>query len=180
MASPCCCHGMVTIRRTLPSHWVLSAILVFITASEYFARRFAETPYEEKFQNYFSTYFTITNLLTFVLILYMQNKVGEACAIVEKRPPSNPLPGNLQVSISCGFLYIHSHQYRCVWHISCNGGNPNRRVRVLLVYHGIDCSDGCDYEFLSKFCLQWGEPIAAHVHASCAKVRWIEGGGAAL
>ncbi|GAN00695.1 equilibrative nucleoside transporter 1 isoform X1 [Mucor ambiguus] len=47
---------------------------VFITASEYFARRFAETPYEEKFQNYFSTYFTITNLLTFVLILYMQNK----------------------------------------------------------------------------------------------------------
>ncbi|CAO0796376.1 unnamed protein product [Mucor circinelloides] len=47
---------------------------VFITASEYFARRFAATPYEEKFQNYFSTYFTITNLLTFVLILYMQNK----------------------------------------------------------------------------------------------------------
>ncbi|KAG2190008.1 hypothetical protein INT46_005690 [Mucor plumbeus] len=47
---------------------------VFITASEYFARRFAETPYEERFQNYFSTYFTITNLMTFVLILYMQNK----------------------------------------------------------------------------------------------------------
>ncbi|KAL9554267.1 hypothetical protein MBANPS3_002907 [Mucor bainieri] len=61
---------------------------VFITASEYFARRFAETPYEEKFQNYFSTYFTITNLLTFVLILYMQNKVSEETVgvSVEKQP----------------------------------------------------------------------------------------------
>lgn len=48
---------------------------MFITASEYFAHRFAKTPYEETFQNYFSTYFTITNLFTFALILYMQNKV---------------------------------------------------------------------------------------------------------
>ncbi|KAI9480974.1 MAG: nucleoside transporter-domain-containing protein [Benjaminiella poitrasii] len=47
---------------------------VFITASEYFAKRFSGTPYEETFQNYFSTYFTITNLLTFVLVIYMQNK----------------------------------------------------------------------------------------------------------
>ncbi|KAG2236949.1 nucleoside transporter-domain-containing protein [Thamnidium elegans] len=47
---------------------------VFITASEYFAKRFASTPYEETFQNYFSTYFTITNLFTFALILFLQNK----------------------------------------------------------------------------------------------------------
>lgn len=47
---------------------------VFITASEYFARRFAGTPYEETFQNYFSTYSTITNLLTFAFILWIQNK----------------------------------------------------------------------------------------------------------
>ncbi|KAI8385692.1 nucleoside transporter-domain-containing protein [Blakeslea trispora] len=47
---------------------------VFITASEYFAKRFAGTPYEETFQSYFSTYFTITNLVTFMLILWTQNK----------------------------------------------------------------------------------------------------------
>lgn len=86
MVSPCCYHGMVSILHALLSDWILNAILVFITASEYFARRFAETPYEEKFQNYFSTYFTITNLLTFVLILYMQNKVSKACVFLEKAP----------------------------------------------------------------------------------------------
>lgn len=47
---------------------------VFITASEYFARRFAGTPYEETFQNYFSTYSTITNLVTFAFILWIQNR----------------------------------------------------------------------------------------------------------
>ncbi|KAI7906488.1 nucleoside transporter-domain-containing protein [Cokeromyces recurvatus] len=47
---------------------------VFITASEYFAKRFSGTPYEETFQNYFSTNFTNTNLLTFVFVIYMQNK----------------------------------------------------------------------------------------------------------
>jgi equilibrative nucleoside transporter 1/2/3 len=50
-------------------------IIVFITASEYFAIRFAETPYNETFQNYFSTYFTIANLTTYALVLSIQNKV---------------------------------------------------------------------------------------------------------
>lgn len=50
---------------------------VFITASEYFAKRFAGSPYEETFQNYFSTYSTTTNLFTFVFILWIQNRVNE-------------------------------------------------------------------------------------------------------
>ncbi|KAI9278069.1 nucleoside transporter-domain-containing protein [Sporodiniella umbellata] len=47
---------------------------VFITASEFFAKRFAETEYKESFQNYFSTYSTISNFLTFVIVLWAQNK----------------------------------------------------------------------------------------------------------
>ncbi|KAG0801993.1 hypothetical protein G6F57_004406 [Rhizopus arrhizus] len=47
---------------------------VFITASEFFAKRFAGTIYEERFQNYFSTYSTLTNLLTFILVLWLQSK----------------------------------------------------------------------------------------------------------
>ncbi|KAI8875598.1 hypothetical protein K501DRAFT_233441 [Backusella circina FSU 941] len=47
---------------------------VFITASEFFANRYAGTIYEETFQNYFSTYSTAANLLIFVLILWLQNR----------------------------------------------------------------------------------------------------------
>ncbi|CAO3668133.1 unnamed protein product [Rhizopus stolonifer] len=47
---------------------------VFITASEFFAKRFAETIYKETFQNYFSTYSTFTNFLTFIIVLWLQNK----------------------------------------------------------------------------------------------------------
>ncbi|CEG83551.1 hypothetical protein RMATCC62417_17453 [Rhizopus microsporus] len=47
---------------------------VFITASEFFVKRFAETPYQETFQNYFSTYSTLTNFLTFIIVLWLQNK----------------------------------------------------------------------------------------------------------
>ncbi|KAI9315508.1 nucleoside transporter-domain-containing protein [Dichotomocladium elegans] len=49
---------------------------VFITASEYFAKRFSGTEYAENFQNYFSTYFTITNLACFGPLLWRQNKVS--------------------------------------------------------------------------------------------------------
>ncbi|KAI9272776.1 nucleoside transporter-domain-containing protein [Phascolomyces articulosus] len=47
---------------------------VFITASEYFARRFAGTSYDENFQNYFSICFTATNLLVFTYLLWQQSK----------------------------------------------------------------------------------------------------------
>ncbi|KAI9306145.1 nucleoside transporter-domain-containing protein [Cunninghamella echinulata] len=47
---------------------------VFITASEYFANRFSGSIYEETFQSYFSTYFTITNMLCFLYILWRQSK----------------------------------------------------------------------------------------------------------
>lgn len=56
--------------------------LVFITASEYFARRFADTPYGETFQNYFSTYFTATNLVIFALMLWRQSKVRRGRVVV--------------------------------------------------------------------------------------------------
>ncbi|KAL1936478.1 hypothetical protein VTP01DRAFT_612 [Rhizomucor pusillus] len=46
---------------------------VFITASEFFARRFAGTQYAETFQNYFSTYFTATNLFIFAILLWRQS-----------------------------------------------------------------------------------------------------------
>ncbi|CAO3646216.1 unnamed protein product [Cunninghamella echinulata] len=47
---------------------------VFITASEYFANCFSGSIYEETFQSYFSTYFTITNMLCFLYILWRQSK----------------------------------------------------------------------------------------------------------
>ena len=50
-------------------------LLVFITASEYFARRFTGSTYDETFQNYFSTYFTAANLLVFTYLLWQQSKV---------------------------------------------------------------------------------------------------------
>lgn len=53
-----------------------NAYVVFITASEYFAKRFADTPYAETFQNYFSTSFTATNLALFGLLLWRQSNVS--------------------------------------------------------------------------------------------------------
>lgn len=50
--------------------------IVFITASEYFLKRFADTPYAETFQNYFSTSFTATNLALFGLLLWRQSNVS--------------------------------------------------------------------------------------------------------
>ncbi|KAG2224609.1 hypothetical protein INT45_003749 [Circinella minor] len=47
---------------------------VFITASEYFAKRFAGSSYDETFQNYFSTYFTAANLIVFTYLLWQQSK----------------------------------------------------------------------------------------------------------
>ncbi|CDS03912.1 hypothetical protein LRAMOSA06867 [Lichtheimia ramosa] len=49
---------------------------VFITASEYFVKRFADTPYAETFQNYFSTSFTATNLALFGLLLWRQSNAA--------------------------------------------------------------------------------------------------------
>ncbi|KAI8993159.1 nucleoside transporter-domain-containing protein [Pilobolus umbonatus] len=50
--------------------------LVFITASEYFAKRFAGTDYGETFQNYFSTYSNTANLVTFIITFWLQNKTS--------------------------------------------------------------------------------------------------------
>ncbi|CAM0143148.1 unnamed protein product [Umbelopsis sp. WA50703] len=55
---------------------------VFITASTFFAKRFAQTPYEETFQNYFSTYFTASSLLTFTYALWSQKKANANARVV--------------------------------------------------------------------------------------------------
>ncbi|KAI8371566.1 nucleoside transporter-domain-containing protein [Radiomyces spectabilis] len=47
---------------------------VFITASEYFAKRFQASEYDETFQNYFSITFTVSNLLVFATILWRQSE----------------------------------------------------------------------------------------------------------
>ncbi|KAI9497669.1 nucleoside transporter-domain-containing protein [Zychaea mexicana] len=47
---------------------------VFITASEFFAKRFAGSSYDETFQNYFSISFTATNLLCFAYLLRKQSE----------------------------------------------------------------------------------------------------------
>ncbi|KAG2182695.1 hypothetical protein INT44_005675 [Umbelopsis vinacea] len=49
---------------------------VFITASTFFASRFAQTPYGETFQNYFSTYFTVSNLAFFAYALWKQKQAN--------------------------------------------------------------------------------------------------------
>ncbi|ORZ09017.1 nucleoside transporter-domain-containing protein [Absidia repens] len=46
---------------------------VFITASEYFADRFIGSIYQENFQSYFSTYFTVTNMTFFIYLLWRQS-----------------------------------------------------------------------------------------------------------
>ncbi|KAI8059198.1 hypothetical protein BC940DRAFT_181052 [Gongronella butleri] len=46
---------------------------VFITASEFFMHRFAGSEYQETFQSYFSTYFTTTNLIMFVYLIWRQS-----------------------------------------------------------------------------------------------------------
>ncbi|KAG2183405.1 hypothetical protein INT43_006411 [Umbelopsis isabellina] len=55
---------------------------VFITASTFFANRFAQTPYAETFQNYFSTYFTASSLLTFAYALWSQKKANANTRVV--------------------------------------------------------------------------------------------------
>ncbi|KAL0077443.1 nucleoside transporter-domain-containing protein [Phycomyces blakesleeanus] len=52
----------------------LTCLTVFITASEYFAKRFEGSGYEGTFQNYFSTSFTIANLVCFAMLLWKQSK----------------------------------------------------------------------------------------------------------
>ncbi|KAI8577593.1 hypothetical protein K450DRAFT_282521 [Umbelopsis ramanniana AG] len=55
---------------------------VFITASTFFASRFAQTPYGETFQNYFSTYFTVSNLAFFAYALWKQKKASANARVV--------------------------------------------------------------------------------------------------
>ncbi|CAO3628407.1 unnamed protein product [Cunninghamella blakesleeana] len=56
---------------------------VFITASEYFATRFSGSIYEETFQSYFSTYFTITNMLCYLYILWRQSKLTSSKGAID-------------------------------------------------------------------------------------------------
>jgi hypothetical protein len=60
------------------SDWVCAnaLLLVFITASEYFAGRFKGSSHQEDFQSYFSTYFTVTNMVVFVYVLWKQSVRG--------------------------------------------------------------------------------------------------------
>ncbi|ORX53550.1 hypothetical protein DM01DRAFT_1336097 [Hesseltinella vesiculosa] len=46
---------------------------VFITASDYFSHRFENTLYQDTFQSYFSSYFTTTNLVCFVFLIWRQS-----------------------------------------------------------------------------------------------------------
>jgi hypothetical protein len=72
-------HVLITVERYffLPlkkfMHCINFAYIVFITASGYFTERFAGTVYEKTFQNYFSTYFTCSNLMAYILIMCLQN-----------------------------------------------------------------------------------------------------------
>ncbi|KAI7870168.1 nucleoside transporter-domain-containing protein [Spinellus fusiger] len=47
---------------------------IFITASEFFFRRFRGSGYEGTFQNYFSTSFTISDLVIFTYLLWKQSR----------------------------------------------------------------------------------------------------------
>ncbi|CAO3611576.1 unnamed protein product [Mucor fragilis] len=58
MALPCYYHGTQ----------------VFITASDYFSTRFAGSPYQDSFQNYFSAYFNCSNLVSLGVLLWIRQK----------------------------------------------------------------------------------------------------------
>ncbi|KAK4509818.1 uncharacterized protein ATC70_007122 [Mucor velutinosus] len=47
---------------------------VFITASDYFSTRFAGSPYQDSFQNYFSAYFNCSNLVSLAVLLWIRQK----------------------------------------------------------------------------------------------------------
>ncbi|KAL9538513.1 hypothetical protein MBANPS3_010871 [Mucor bainieri] len=47
---------------------------VFITASDYFSTRFAGSPYQDSFQNYFSAYFNCSNLVSLAALLWIRQK----------------------------------------------------------------------------------------------------------
>ncbi|KAF1806901.1 nucleoside transporter-domain-containing protein [Mucor lusitanicus] len=47
---------------------------VFITASDYFSTRFAGSPYQDSFQNYFSAYFNCSNLVSLAVLLWVRQK----------------------------------------------------------------------------------------------------------
>ncbi|OAD02518.1 hypothetical protein MUCCIDRAFT_111907 [Mucor lusitanicus CBS 277.49] len=48
---------------------------VFITASDYFSTRFAGSPYQDSFQNYFSAYFNCSNLVSLAVLLWTTLKI---------------------------------------------------------------------------------------------------------
>lgn len=47
---------------------------MFITASDYFSYRFRGSVHEEDFQNYFSAYGNVSNLLSLALLLWLRQK----------------------------------------------------------------------------------------------------------